>query len=107
MDVYDYEALLERLTVGVLRGDRPVLFLTGSALSAPTAAIPGVPGIDGVIDLIRGEFEDPGQLVAFQDALNSNPNRYQAAFSFLLGRRGQQAVNEIIKRAVWKARKPL
>jgi hypothetical protein len=68
--------------------------------------VPGVPGVDG--DLIRAEFEDdPVQIAALDKALAVEPgNRYQAAFFFLQGRRGQHMANEIIRRAVLAARCP-
>ena len=83
--------------------------MVGSALSAPPkAGVLGVPGVDGVIALIRGEFQDDdAQLAAFERALACEPeNRYQAAFLFLQGRRGQQTANEIIRHAVLAARCP-
>jgi hypothetical protein len=64
--------------------------------------MPGVPGVDGVIELIRKEFEgDSSQATAALQAFDhSGPNRYQAAFVFLQGRRGQQTANEIVRAAV-------
>jgi len=101
---YNESALLERLTTGVKRQNQSVIFLVGSPLTAPLAVgQPGVPNVSGVIDAIRNEFQGD-QLDEFDKSLQSQPNAYQAAFWFLLGRRGQQAANEIIKRAVWKAR---
>jgi hypothetical protein len=92
----------------VQRAAKPVVFLVGSPITAPVGNDdPGVPGVEGVIALIRQEFSDPEQLVELEKALKGAANRYQAAFAFLLGRRGQQAANQIIKRAVWKARKPV
>src|ERR1035437_5740849 len=66
---YDEDVLLERLLNGLKKRRQEVVFVVGSALSAPVAqgAI-GVPGVEGVIDLIRREFEDdasqarPGKL---------------------------------------------
>ena len=108
IDAYDEAALFERLTAGVQRADRPVVFLVGSAITAPyNGNVHGVPGVDGIIELTRNEFDDPAQRSEFEKAISSSDSRYQAAFLFLLGRRGQQAANEIIKRAVWKARKPV
>ncbi len=81
----------------------------GSAVSAPIkSGLAGVPGVDGVIALIRREFEDDRtQVAALDEALAGEPdNRYQAAFFFLQGRRGQQTANEIIRRAVLTARCP-
>lgn len=105
---YDESALLERLTVGLKRSDRPVVFLLGSPLAAPlNPQLSGVPLVDGVIDLIRQEFLDPDQRTSFEQAVTTAPNPYQAAFTFLLGRRGPDAANEVIRRAVWAARKPI
>jgi hypothetical protein len=101
---YDEAALLERLTTGIQRSNQSVIFLVGSALTAPIKeGEAGVPGVRGVIDLIKAEF-DAGQQIELERQLSANTNPYQAAFSFLLGRRGQQAANQIIRRAVWQAR---
>ena len=110
VDYYDAAALLERLTAGVVRANQRAVFLVGSALAAPAdASTPGVPGVNGVIDIIRNEFDGTDQASEFDKFLteHGHENPYQMAFTFLLGRRGQQAANEIIKRAVWRARKPL
>lgn len=104
IDCYDEAALLERLTSGIQRSNQSVIFLVGSALTAPSqAGVPGVPNVQGVIELIKAEF-DATQQVEFERELSANTNKYQAAFSFLLGRRGQQAANQVIKQAVWQAR---
>jgi hypothetical protein len=104
---YDEAALLERLTGGVLRSRQHVVFLVGSALAAsPVPGQVGVPNVDGVIELIRNEF-DGDQASEFDKSILAHPTPYQAAFTFLLGRRGQQSANDIIKRAVWKARKTI
>jgi len=103
---------LERLVNGLKRRSQQVVFLVGSPLSAPPSpGLPGVPGVDGVVDLIRKEFqEDAGQLTKLNEALDrAGPNRYQAAFVFLQGRRGQQTANEIVRAAVlgaWIAQLP-
>ena len=81
--------------------------MLGSALSAPVApGRLGVPGVEGVIDLIRREFEDDArQLARFNEALqHPGANRYQEAFAFLQGRRGQQTANEIVRAAVLSSR---
>ena len=107
-DYYDSSALLDRLSAGIQRAQQRVTFLVGSALTAPTETLsPGVPGVDGVIDIIRKEFDGADQTSNLYRALSEHENRYQAAFTYLLGHRGQQAANEVIKRAVWKARKPV
>ena len=101
---YDEAALFERLTTGVQRSNQPVIFLVGSGLTAPIKeGGAGVPGVRGVIELIKGEFDAPQQ-IELEKQICENANPYQAAFSFLLGRRGQQAANQIIRQAVWQAR---
>ena len=103
---HDEDALLERLVKGLKRRSQEVVFLVGSPLSAPSEpGLPGVPGVNGVIDLIRSEFaEDANQLALLEQALSrAVSKRYQEAFLFLQGRRGQQTVNEIIRDAVLKA----
>jgi hypothetical protein len=89
---FDEEALLDRLLTGLKRRPQEVVFLLGSALSMPIAkGLPGVPGAEAVISLIRQEFEeDTGQADRFDQALrNTNLNCYQEAFNYLQGRRGQ------------------
>lgn len=104
-DFYDSAALLERLSNGLKRRNQEVVFLVGSPLSAPTlSGAQGVPGVEGVIALIRREFEgDAPQLAAFNESLRGS-NPYQSAFAFLQGRRGQFAANEIVRNAVVLAR---
>src|ERR1017187_10380261 len=109
---YDEDALLERLLNGLKKRRQEVVFVVGSALSAPVAqGAAGVPGVDGVIDLIRREFEDDvNQLAKFNDALDAaGASRYQEAFVFLQGRRGPQTANEIVRAAVlgaWTSTSP-
>jgi tetratricopeptide (TPR) repeat protein len=102
---YDAGALLERLSTGIRRRNQEVVFLVGSPFSAPThSGAPGVPGVGGVIDLIRREFEDDSaQAAALESALGSS-NPYQSGFVFLQGRRGQLTANEIVRKAVASAR---
>ncbi len=103
--VYDESALLERLTEGARRNARNVCFLLGSPVSAPCPAdSPGVPDVSGVVELARREFEGQA-LDDFQQALNEASNPYQAAFTFLLGRRGADVANQVVKQAVWRSRK--
>jgi hypothetical protein len=106
---HDESALLERLSTALQRRNQEVVFLVGAPLSAPSAPGElGVPGVDGVIDLIRQEFEgDSVQLAALSQTLSdAGDNQYQAAFLFLQGRRGQHTANEIIRKAVVAARRP-
>jgi tetratricopeptide (TPR) repeat protein len=104
---HDHGALLDRLATGLKRRAQEVVFLIGSPLSASRLpGSPGVPGVNGVIELIRAEFAaDPGQLEKLNEVLDrAGLNRYQEAFLFLQGRRGQQTANEIIRNAVLNAR---
>ncbi len=99
--------LVYRLSKGLEKRDQGVIFLVGAALSAPTK--PGAQGVldtDGMIELIREEFAgDSSQLASFDDTLRAaGEKRYQAAFFFLQGRLGQASANEIVKRAVLRAR---
>jgi hypothetical protein len=107
-DFYDENALIERLSRAVKKRPQETVFLVGAPLSAPVRpGSPGVPDVDGVISLIRAEFEDDsGQLAKLGLALQeAGDKRYQAAFQFLQGRRGQQTANEIVRRAVKAARR--
>ena len=100
---HDQDALLERLSRSLKKREREVVFLVGAPLSAPLGkGLPGVPGVDGVIELIRQEFADSLDQLQMLDDVLARPgvNRYQAAFIFLQGRRGQQAANEIVRTAV-------
>lgn len=106
-DFFTKDALLDRLTDGVKNSGRPVVFLVGSAITAPVSdTSAGVPNVSGVIELIRKEFTADRQ-AELDDVLSVASNRYQEAFSFLLARRGQNVVNNVIKKAVWKARKTI
>jgi hypothetical protein len=108
-DFYDENALVERLSRALKKRHQETVFLVGAPLSAPVSpGLPGVPGVDGVINLIRSEFEDDAcQLAALGEALKAaGDKRYQAAFQFLQGRRGQQTANEIVRTAVRTARRP-
>lgn len=102
---FSADALLDRLTDGVVRSKRPVIFLVGSALTSPSGrGEAGVPGVAEVVEMIRSEFAGD-RLADLDSQLAEAMNRYQVAFSFLLARRGQNVVNDIVKRAVWQARK--
>ncbi len=107
VDFYTHQALLERLSTGLKKRKQEVVFLVGAPLSAPTnQGEPGIPDVSGMIQLIREEFRgEPSEETALDEAIHAAGARtYQAAFSFLQGRRGQQTVNEIVTRAVLAAR---
>ena len=61
-----------------------------------------------LIELIRSEFaDDPVQLLALEEDLKlAGENRCQSAFLFLLGRRGPQMANELVRKTVRAARLP-
>lgn len=106
--LHDEDALVERLSHGLSSGQQEVVFVAGAAFSAPLSpGAPGVPDVMGVIALIRKEFEaDSHQLALFESALSgAGRKRYQAAFQFLQGRRGQNVVNNIVRKAVMLARR--
>lgn len=106
---YDQEALLQRLTTGITRRAQEVIFLVEAPLSAPVSrGSLGVPGVDGVIDLIRCEFESNNteKEALERELTKAGSKAYQAAFSFLQGRRGQHIANEIVGKAVLGARVP-
>jgi len=106
VDFYDETTLLERLSGGLKGATRQVTFVVGSALTAPTATgEPGVPNVEGIIGLIEDQFDEK-QRTALRARLNGAQNRYQEAFRFLLGGRGPQVANGIIKQAVALARTP-
>ncbi|SHF71530.1 NB-ARC domain-containing protein [Kaistia soli DSM 19436] len=103
-DFFSEDALFDRLTSGVRRNQRPVTFLVGSAVSSPISeGTPGVPNTDGIVELIRREF-DSDVLDELNREIEASEHRYQTAFRFLQGRRGQAHVNDIVKKAVWSAR---
>ncbi len=103
---YGYETLLDRLVHATRSGEKKIVFLVGSPASAPMDGNLGVPDVDGVIELVHGQFRDDQRAYnALIDELQTAPgNPYQVALSFLLGRRGQDAVNELIRIAVLAAR---
>lgn len=105
---HDSNALLDRLSRP--NPPREHVFLFGSALTAPLCpGERGVPGVLGVIELIRQYYMRSFGSVALADldkALSADPSRaYQAAFEHLLGRVSIEEANRIIRRAVLQARK--
>lgn len=102
---YDSDDLIDRLSNVAFRKDRSVTFLVGSPLTAPDhLGGHGVPGISGMIDLIRRELSGSAAHTELDHRLCGSPaNRYQQAFAFLHGRRGQDAVKRVVRTAVWHA----
>jgi len=103
-EYYDARALLARLSNGVVGSDRQIVFVVGSALTAPLDVNGrGVPNVEGVIDLISQELSHE-ERQDLSRALAGVTNRYQEAFHFLLGSRGPQISNQVIRKAVASAR---
>ena len=86
------------------RNDRAITFLVGSPLSFPDyEGGHGVPGVSGMIDLIRREFPDMSKSDFDQILEGGFADKYRKAFEFLRGRRGQDDVNRVVRAAVWQA----
>ena len=104
-DYHTPTALVDRLCDASQRKERPVTFLVGSPLSLPDQeGGHGVPGVSGMIGLLRREFAGNNAETEFDQLLGrESANQYQKAFTFLHGRRGQDGANRIVRTAVWKA----
>ena len=102
---YEQVDLQDRLVNASENKDRAVVFMVGSAISLPDhEGGHGVEGVDGIVDLIRREFDGSDAISEFDRQVNrESENKYQKAFEFLHGRRGQDAANRIIRTAVWQA----
>ncbi len=104
MILASYDALVERLTDGILSPRQHVTMVLGSAISAPTAASgPGVFGAAKIVDYIEERYFK-GREEEFRSYLLSESNKYIAAFDVLIPRRGQNAANSVVRAAVWNAR---
>jgi len=103
-DIADQTLFVQRVVNARHRG---VVFLVGSGLVAPMSADqPGVPAVDGMVDLIRARYRGQAEpLAAFERHLEAaQTNRYQAAFQYLQRTHGQDEVNRVIREGVLKAR---
>jgi tetratricopeptide (TPR) repeat protein len=104
---HDKDALLYRLHDGLLKTAKEVVFVVGAPLTAPYEGSKGVSDVSAVVELIRSEFVDKrAQLDKLDALLLKSTNRYQSAFDFLVGRLGQDAANDVIKKAVAGALDP-
>ncbi len=103
---HELPVLVDRLSRGLSRSSRKITFLVGAPLSSPELPHhPGVPGVEGMIELIRQELAaDPTAERKFLEEIAASGSRYQTAFEILLGYRGQDVANDIVRRAVLKAR---
>ncbi|HEV2704755.1 MAG TPA: SIR2 family protein [Pyrinomonadaceae bacterium] len=104
VELYPKEALVN----AALMTKRPVAFLVGSPLSLKDGN--GVPGITTMLDFVRAEILDRASftLPQFERELDgkSGADAYQAAMKWLGVNAGQDAINEVIAKAVLQARKP-
>lgn len=102
---YSLSDLVDRLRDACTTNKKAVTFLVGSALSLPDEeGGHGVPGVSGVLDLIRQEFSESDARTELNNELQGpTSNQYQKAFEFLRGRRGPDAANRIVRRAVSQA----
>ena len=101
---HNIDVLLER----VGHASREIVFFFGSALSIPEAHdMPGVPNVAGVLALVEEALSGSPQAFAPVSTLNEVGEAYRAAFAQLQAFRGQDAANDVIRRAVIRARKPV
>ena len=102
---YESGVLIDRLVNSANSQDKSVTFLVGSPISMPDhPGGHGVPGVSGMIDLIRNEFQGQSSEEEFERCLrNESGTPYQNAFEFLHGHRSQDKANEIVRSAVWQA----
>jgi len=105
MYFYDEDALITRLVHTRQKSNRRVVFLVGSAITAPTRTHGGVPTSEQLVEQIRTLFQDDKNSVQRleQELAESGGATYQTAFRFLIGRRGLDAANRLIKTAVLAA----
>ncbi|MGE6762239.1 SIR2 family protein [Corallococcus interemptor] len=85
--------------------NRKIAFLVGSPLSMQESAdAPQVPGVSGMVALIREHI--PVELQARFDAEreHNKPNEYQWAMRFLQGRGDKTAAEKVVREAVLRAR---
>ncbi|MYK05710.1 MAG: hypothetical protein F4030_12080, partial [Gammaproteobacteria bacterium] len=104
-DFYTSNDLIDRLCHTANEQEKQIIFLVGSALCFPdNPGGFGVPDVSGIIELISNEFDDPSE---FRKQLGSKKNdgktQYQEAFRFLHAKKGQSALNRVIRAAVWQS----
>lgn len=97
----------EELLTAAIATRRPVAFLVGAPLSLKDGV--GVPGVSEILALVREEIRDRAAkaLPRFEAALNGKTggDAYQEAMKWLGRNMSQDAINNVIKAAVLKARK--
>ncbi|CAM2947309.1 SIR2 family protein [Cupriavidus taiwanensis] len=97
----------EDLLIAAVATKRPVAFLVGSPLSVKDGV--GVPGVTEILDIIRDEIRGRAafSLPNFDTALSGKVggDAYQEGMKWLGKKMGQDAINDVIKTAILKARK--
>lgn len=97
----------EDLLIAAIATKRPVAFLVGSPLSLKDGV--GVPGVTEILAFVRDEIRGRAAfaLPNFETALSGKTggDAYQEAMKWLGSKMGQDAINDVIKTAVLKARK--
>lgn len=108
MYCYDEDDLVGRIAHTHRSKERNVIFLIGSAVSAPVFDFVGVPMADSMVEAIRGQFhDDPSSSEKLERELGAAGGlAYQTAFRFLIGRRGIDTANRLIKTSVLRALQP-
>lgn len=106
IELYTKDSLIN----AALMTRRPVAFLVGSPLSLMDSV--GVPDITKMLDFVRAEVCDRASfalpaLPQFESALSgkTGADAYQAAMKWLGANAGQDAINDVIAKAVLQARK--
>lgn len=101
---YETKDLVDRLCNAAESRRKSVTFLVGSPLSMPSYyGGKGVPGTSELVSIIRDEFKDPLVAKEFDKYVSTeNSASYQKAFEFLNGRRGQDAANNVVRKAIWE-----
>jgi SIR2-like domain len=105
IELHDQAALIDVVSAGA---PLPMAFLVGSPLSWDDGG--GVPGVADILALAKEVLgaKFPQRLGDFETTVKglSGPDAYQAAMRYVHGRMTQSGVNEVIRRAVLKARLP-
>lgn len=98
----------EEFITATMGTKRAVAFLIGAPLSQQNGV--GVPGVAEVLDLVRAEIHARGigfAMARFEQAVagKTGGDAYQEAMKWLGKNAGQDAINDVIRTAVLKARK--
>ncbi|GAA5034307.1 P-loop NTPase [Streptomyces siamensis] len=96
----DQDDLITRLLSLLLKGDKPIAFVTGSGIS-----VGAVEGVGGIVDAMRKMLDTPRSCDRFDQKVigPSDGERYQQAARFLEYNVGQDALNSAIRAAVLRA----